>query len=212
MRRKRTFRGRSRSQWRNQAWGFTPIGDLNANEHFGCPTLLPPGSQAFFPVLTNQMFGPDPNIVGGDAPFKQERVLCLRTMGDVDLYYTANVNQQTTSQYRWVLALLDEEAVSDVAYQFPSLFLPTFHQAERVLLTGIADHCGQYALPSTNPDPDQVFRSTARIKWDQKLRTKVETGSTLWLVVEGGFCDDANPQPMQLSAYALGFTRALWRD
>jgi len=202
---------RRRSQWRNQAWGYTPIGDVNdENQLFMCPTLLDPGNQHFFPVLTNEMFGPSTIPANVDVPFKQERVLCLRTMGHLDLYYTLNENDQLQSQARWVLALLDEEAVADATYSFPSLYLPSFHQSERVLLTGIAESVT--GLAHVDQTPLGLHRDKCVIKWDQALKTKVETGSTLWLVIEMGICAEANPQPMMLAAYTLGYTRALWRD
>jgi len=211
-RRRRT--SRSRSQWRSQAWGYTPIGDINANGHFACPTLQAPGTQAFWPVLVNQMFGPEPDAA--DTPVKQERVLCLRTIGEIDIFYTRmgyseGTPEEMPAQCRWVLALLDEEAVQDTTYLFTSLFLPMFHQSERVLLTGIAKPITEWSSSADGGDEIEP-RLISRITWDQKLRTKVETGSTLWLVTEFAFCDEANPVPMRGSGYLLGYTRALWRD
>jgi len=206
MRRRGRFRGRSRSQWRNQAWGYTPIGEANVNGHFTCAAEQPPGTQAFWPVLTNEMFAP----AASSAPFKQERVLCLRTIGQVELFYSFAVEDRIPSQVRWALALLDEEAVSDVAYAFPSLFLPDFAQTERVLLTGIAKPVAEAV--TTLVDVGNFSRCRAWIEWDQGLKTKVETGSTIWLVTEVALCDDAFPGVANLAPWLLGYTRALWRD
>lgn len=209
MARRRSFRGRRRSQWRNQAWGYTPIGEANANGHFTCAAEQPPGTQAFWPVLTNEMFAP----AASTAPFKQERVLALRTLGQVELFYSFAVGpgeDRMPSQVRWALALLDEEAVNDTAYAFPSLFLPDFAQTERVLLTGIAKpvaHASQII-----PEVSDFTRNRAWIEWDQGLKTKVETGSTIWLVTEVALCDDAFPGVANLAPWLLGYTRALWRD
>jgi len=206
---RRSFRGRRRSQWRNQAWGYTPIGEINGEPGlFSCAVEQPPGTQAFWPVLTNQMFAP----AAGEAPFKQERVLCLRTLGEIELFYSYAISSEAkiTSQVRWALALLDEEAVSDVTYLFPSLFLPDFAQTERVLLTGIAQPVAGVA--EVLSETTTFWRNRAWIKFDQGLKTKVETGSTIWLVTEVANCAQASPGAAQLSPWLLGYTRALWRD
>lgn len=202
---RRTFRGKSR-QWRANTWAYYPVGDIeNESGLFQCREEIPPGNQAFYPILVDQNFNPGAN----NPPFAQERIVCLRTLGEIDFIYSAALTGQVPSQIRWAVALLDEEAVADVTYLFPSLYSLDFHANERVLLTGIAKWHGVNPQDEgTGPIPSRIG---ARIEWDQKLGTRLETGTTLWLVIEVQYCLDANPDQAILSPWALGFTRALWR-
>jgi len=201
--RRRSFRGR-RSNWKQNTWGYTPIGDLDAQDNFSCRERLMPFEQSFWPVLVDDQFNADEN----NAPFQQERIVCMRCIADIDFLGDVGPPDQALvlPPVRWALARLDEEAVQDVTYLFPSLFGIDFHLNERVLLTG--------NLERTPPEAAAFvpLRTTGRIKFDQTLNTRVETGDTIWLVIETGACDEDAPSPSLLrNWFAVGFTRALWR-
>jgi len=204
MRRRASSRGSSRT-WRQNTWGFTPIGDLNQFDVFACFEQNATGTQVFYPILVDDMFNADAN----NAPFQQERIVCIRHMGDVRIRHAAGaVFEQMPPLVRYVVARLDEEAVADITYQFPSLFSLDFHLNERVLLSGHAEFDGQHHEPLNDG-----VRRWEKIVWDQKLPIRLETGETLWLVLETGPCQEDRPLPVATegSYFVSGYTRALWR-
>jgi len=206
---RRSFRGSS-AKWRSNTWGFTPIGDLNQNDVFACREQVGPygsGIQAFYPILVDDMFSGNVNF----NPFNQERVTCIRHMGSVDILFDLPDGGQNPL-VRWCIARLDEEAVQDVTYAFPSLFGIDFLLQERILQVGDAPYTGNFYQVSTE-QPTGVPRERARIEWDLKNPIRLETGETLWFVIEAQPCEDNRPLPVPdtASMFIQGWTRALWR-
>jgi len=179
--------------------------------------------QNFLSVLISEPFGPaDAQSttvdLAGDLlsryPASQEKVLCKRTMGHIDFWALSLLSldpYRLPALLRAALCKLDEGSVWDPAFFFPSLFGGAIHQDERVLWTGTAKN---YTLipQSSDETVGTIHALHADLEWDQSLNTSLETGESLWLLIEQAVCTELASVNWDINWHFNGWTRALFRE